>query len=118
MSTSFEKIKDTEQLQDYLQKHAAGSNVIAAGASKARDASPAANDYMGMKKLKEAKAIADVQLDANSSRSGLGRFRNAPTWRRALSSIASASVGAAESVVEMASRTTSGLGQVVPALFA
>ena len=55
MSTSFEKIKDTDQLQDYLQKHAASGNVIAGGAARARDASPVANDYVGMKKQKNVK---------------------------------------------------------------
>ena len=46
---NFEQIKDTNQLQEYLQKHAATGGVSGGFAFKSKDASPAANDYMGMK---------------------------------------------------------------------
>ena len=60
MSTSFEKIKDANQLQDYLKQHAA-SGGTATGPLRTRDVSPAANEYMGMKQLKGSKAPAALQ---------------------------------------------------------
>lgn len=52
MSNSFEQIKDANQLQQYLQKHAQGGTQAAAYVRN-KNASPIANDYMGMKKLRE-----------------------------------------------------------------
>jgi hypothetical protein len=51
MSTSFESIKDADQLQQYLQKHAAGNKQVAQNVRN-KNASPSANDYMGMKQLR------------------------------------------------------------------
>lgn len=45
--SSFEQIKDANQLQEYLQKHAASGGMTLN--VKSKDASPAANNYMGMK---------------------------------------------------------------------
>lgn len=52
---SFQQIKDADQLQDYLQKHVSGTAPDRAAALnvKNKDASPAANDYMGMKQLRQ-----------------------------------------------------------------
>lgn len=57
MSTSFEQIKDTSQLQEYLLKHAAtGSTASQAAKNKTGvrpiEASPAANDYVGRGQLR------------------------------------------------------------------
>ena len=68
MSTSFENIKDTNQLQDFLQKHAASGNVVAGGPAKARAASPTADAYVGMKKQKESKISKPAAAAAPSDR--------------------------------------------------
>ena len=47
MSTSFEKIKDASQLQDFLKKHAAQGTI--SGSVAKRDVSPSTNNYVGMK---------------------------------------------------------------------
>jgi hypothetical protein len=51
MTTSFEQIKDASQLQEYLLKHAASGQAGSINV-KSKDASPVANDYMGMKRLR------------------------------------------------------------------
>ena len=49
---SFQLIKDTDQLSEYLQKHVGASEARHGSSVKTKDASPAANDYRGMKQMK------------------------------------------------------------------
>ena len=54
MSSGFEQIKDAGQLQDYLSKHVAAGGQVGK-ITKARDASPSANDYTTLKEFKASK---------------------------------------------------------------
>lgn len=83
MSMSFNQIKDTTQLQEYLQKHAAtGNRIKQAGSSqtpqgspglvKPRASSPASNDYTTLKQLKATtgqanKAVTGVSKESLST---------------------------------------------------
>ena len=61
---NFEQIKDANQLQQYLQKHAASGGMT----FKSKDASPAANDYMGrQQKLKQTAATGGVGQNAGAA---------------------------------------------------
>ena len=56
MATSFDQIKDTAQLQDFLQKHAASSGAQNAGPLNSivkKDTTSAANNYKGMNSQKK-----------------------------------------------------------------
>ena len=54
MNSGFEQIKDAGQLQDYLSKHVAAGGQVGK-ITKARDASPSANDYTTLKEFKASK---------------------------------------------------------------
>ena len=68
MSTSFEQIKDAKQLTEFLQKHAASGNQVGAVNVKPKEASPAANDYMGMKQYKAIPKTRPGQQPVHSDR--------------------------------------------------
>ena len=63
MATSFDQIKDTAQLQDFLQKHAASSGAQNAGPLNSivkKDTTSAANNYKGMKSQKKGAVQAQA----------------------------------------------------------